>query len=333
MRIALAGSGRLTAVLFERMLSSSHELVAVIQNGRNTRGAGRFLKTRAANLAGGRYSMLRLARKNGLPICWIDRMTQDELAPLARLAPDLVFVAGFGIILKAPLLRLPKIGCVNMHSSLLPKHRGPNPFTAVVAAGEEESGVTFHGMDEGIDTGNILAQFRFPLGPRPTVHAVYQSACDAAAQNVLQVLDDIARDGLCGAPQNEAEASYDKKLAPDDVWIQWDHAAEAIDRLIRAANPTPLPRFLHRGRTIRVLQANFDPTPADAAPGTVLGASPYPTVATGRGSLAIHLAYTGTPLPWTWPAPWHRLRAGEMLGTRESAGGAGPANVLQQPQP
>jgi methionyl-tRNA formyltransferase len=176
MRIALAGSGLLAGKMLEAVRDSSHEVVAIIQNGRKTKGWRRRYQTSRLGAFLYQRPWLARARREGLPIVYIDKMTENELAPLKALELDLVLVGGFSIILKKPLLELPRIGCINTHSSLLPKHRGPNPFSAVILVGESETGVTFHAMDEDIDTGGIIEQHRIPLKPTQCAVDVFRIA-------------------------------------------------------------------------------------------------------------------------------------------------------------
>ena len=136
MRVAFAGTGLMGVQLLMAIVESSHEVVAVVQNGRKTQGLSRRLNPTAASVFLSGSNVAGAAKRLRIPIVWIDRMEAPELAPLHELAPDLLLVGGFGIILKAPLLSLPTLGCLNCHPSLLPRHRGPNPFAAVVLAGE-----------------------------------------------------------------------------------------------------------------------------------------------------------------------------------------------------
>jgi len=257
MRIAVAGTGRLGINLLRPLLQSSHQIVAIVQDGRKTRGISQRLTPVLGRYFGGPYHMAGRARARRIPIFWIDRMNEAELAPLRALRPDILLVGGFGIILKPPLLELPRLGCVNTHSSLLPKHRGPNPFYAVILAGEEESGVTFHIMEEGIDTGAIIAQFTFPIHEEDGMFDVYNRACECAAGHVVEVMDHIEQEGLAGTPQDESLASYDKKPIPADAWIDWNMTAAEIHRLVRAMSPTPMPKFQYRGRNVRVARTRL----------------------------------------------------------------------------
>lgn len=306
MRIAIAGTGRLGLSLLGPLLASEHEVVALVQDGRRVSRLSKWWAPLFSPMAA-RARLLRL------PIVWIDKMSAQELAPLRELAPDILLVGGFGVILKRDILDLPRIGCVNVHSSLLPKHRGPNPFCAVILAGDSESGITFHVMDEGIDTGDIIDQTRFPLFPDDDVFSVYDRACVTAAMRVVPVMDRIASEGLSGSPQDHAAATYDKKLTEADTWIRWDQPAAMIEARVRALPPMFVARFRCRSVTVYVLRASYDSTPVDALPGTILSNGRIPAVATGRGTLFLFRAYTRRPVPYFWPAPWNRPRIGEQL--------------------
>ena len=313
MRIVLAGTGRLGVHLLEGLRDSSHEVVAVLQDGRRTRGFRRVLDPWLGRFFGGAEDLAGKALRAGLPLIWIDRMTEEELAPLRALEPDLLLVGGFGIILKRPLLDLPRIGCVNTHSSLLPRHRGPNPFSAAILAGDTETGVTFHVMTEGIDDGDILDQTSFAIEEDDGMFAVYRLACALAGERVAEVMDTIEREGLCGVPQDPALATYEKKRFEDDTWIDWRRPAIEIDRMVRALATPPMARFLFRDRVVRVGRIEFAPEPVDAAPGVVLSSYPLVRIATGQGSVRLRVAFLSKPVPWIFPAPWCRPATGEQL--------------------
>lgn len=313
MRIAIAGSGTLGRCLLEPLLGSRHEVVALVQNGRTTKGLSRLLGPPLAKTFLPRYSMLGMARSHNVPLVYIDKMTYEELAPLRALEPDLLIVGGYSIILKEPLLTLPRLGCLNTHSSLLPKHRGPNPFTAVILADDAETGVTFHKMDPGIDTGDIVEQVRMPVPKNSTGGSLYRETSRLAGEHILEVVDRIEAKGLVGTRQNPAEATYDKKLDPREAIIRWERPAVEIDRLVRACTPFSIVRMLFRGHTVFVYKTTFDEKPVDAAPGTVLENVPRVKVATGKGSVVLKTTLCLWPLPIPWPSYMSRPRVGEVL--------------------
>jgi methionyl-tRNA formyltransferase len=240
-------------------------------------------------------------------------MTEDELAPLRKIEPDLLLVGGFSIILKPSLLELPRTGCVNCHSSLLPRHRGPNPFAAAIRAADEHSGVTFHIMEPGIDTGDILDQVAFPLQPEETAISLYKASCDQAANLVVNLMDRIEREGLHGEPQDPNIATYEKKPTVEDAWVDWNLPAEEIHRLVRAISPSPMPRFRFRERVVLIARTAYDDKDSGKPAGTVIRSKRPAKIATGRGTLTLLLALSPTPLPWFWPSNISTPEVGEML--------------------
>jgi methionyl-tRNA formyltransferase len=313
MRIALAGSGLLAGNMLEAIRESTHEVVAIIQNGRKTKGWRRRYETTRLGAFLYQRRWLSQARREGLPIVYIDKMTEAELAPLKALELDLVLVGGFSIILKKPLLELPRIGCINTHSSLLPKHRGPNPFSAVILAGESETGVTFHAMDETIDTGGIIEQHRLPLKPTYCAVDVHRIASKLAGEKVVAMLDRVEAEGLQEIPQDPSEASYEKNLTKKEAVIQWDRSAAEIDRLVRACFPHCMARFHHEGKAIFVNWVKAESEPADAEPGTVLTVRPRLRVATGDGTITLMKAFKLKPFPWVWPGVFGAPQPGDRL--------------------
>lgn len=314
MRIAIAASGRLGATVTRPLLQTRHEVVALIQDGRQTKGIWRPIN-RLFSYLGGADNMLAIARRNRMRVVYIDKMTETELAPLSALNIDLLLVSGFAIILKKPLLDLPRIGCINMHSSLLPRHRGPNPFSAAIVQGDTHTGVTFHVMEEGIDTGDILDQTTFEIGPRDEMMTVYKKACEIAGKRIAEVIDYVDQHGLTGTPQDPALATYDPKLTDKDAWIDWGKSAVEIDRMVRGFSPATMPRFRFKDDTIYLAKSTPHPEPVEALPGTVISCDRAPRIATGEGSIDLNVAFCRKPIPWVWPSPLSRPITGERLGS------------------
>ena len=313
MRIALVGSGTLSVKMLLPLLDSKHEVVAVIVDGRATKGLRRWLDPRLARWFRGEFSLGGQAQKYEIPIYYIDKMTEEEVAPLKKLKLDLILVGGFSIILKKPLLDIPRLGCINTHSSLLPRHRGPNPFSAAILAGDTESGVTFHWMDEAIDTGDIIIQHPIPLNASSNMLGLYKDACELAGQKVEALLTSLeVGDGL-RLPQSAGAASYEKRAQVADSWIDWSDTAENIERLVRGMSPQPYVRFQWRKHVILVHKVTFDPRPVTAAPGTVLVNRPVVKIATGSGVIILRVAFRQKPVPWIWPGLGSRPEVGEVL--------------------
>ena len=313
MRIALVGSGMLSVRMLMPLLQSSHDVLAVLLDGRKTKGYRRWLDPMVARHFRGSFSLGGQARKYGIPIHYIDRMTEEEVAPLKALDLDLILVGGFSIILKKPLLDIPAKGCVNTHSSLLPRHRGPNPFSAAILAGDTETGVTFHWMDEDIDTGDIVAQFPMPLNERSTMLGLYREACELAGEKIVGVLDSIANGTVTAIPQDPSQATYEKKPSIAESWIDWTQPAEAIDRQVRGMSPQPSVRFRWRDNLVYVHRVVYSADPVEAPPGTVLENQPMVKIATGKGTLSIRVAFRKKPFPGLWPGLGKRPEVGEVL--------------------
>lgn len=313
MRIAIAGTGLLGYTLLDGCSAAGHDIVAYVADGRKTPSFRRaFWEFTAAALGGSRHPLGWVCRR-GIPRIWLDSGRDDPGGKLARIAPDLLLVGGFGIIFKAPLLTIPRLGCVNVHCALLPRHRGPNPFAAAILSGDKESGVTFHQMEETIDSGPILAQRIFPLHDEDTSMTVYQRACEVVRAMLPEVLADIEMHGLRGIPQDPAHATYDPLPTPDQARIVWNMPASHIHRMVRALPPMLYPWFTLNGKKVFVAKTELFHEHADIAPGTVLDNRLPVRVATGSGILGIRVAYALTPLPGLWPLAWHRVANGTRL--------------------
>jgi len=315
MRIALAGSGILGINILNSILSNtSHEVVALLQNGRRTKKWKRFPYLIFSRFIGSKNNIVYHALKHKIPIIWIDKMTPNELHPLKELNPDLIITSGFGIIFKKPLLTLHRIGCINVHSSLLPKHRGPNPFSAVILQGEKETGVTFHIMDEGIDTGPIIAQEKFEILDTDTAMTLYWKASELAGKMIPEVLSRIEKEGLHGTPQNHELATYDPKPSLSDAIIRWNVPAYQIDRQVRALSQFIMPRFYFYGKTVFVARVQVKDNETILPPGTVIRPEFPAEIATAKGSIVLTSAFTLFPIPRLWPRKG-TLKKGDALPT------------------
>lgn len=313
MRIIVAGSGRLGVSVLEPLLDSHHEVVALAQNGRGVSPWQRRAKRVFAAALPATDAPIRHALRHNVPLLWWAQQDETELAQVREFNPDLIITCGFSVILKPTLLELPRIGCVNVHSSLLPQHRGPTPFTWIIWGKDTESGVTFHVTEPTIDTGAILDQVRFPVEENETAVTLYHKSCEFVRERVVAVLDRVAHDGLNGTPQNPEHATYDPKPDDDALRLDWTQPAEELHRRVRGAFPFFYTHFSYQGRKVRVIRTTFDAAPVSAAPATVLHRGRGIKVATGAGSLTIELALVGRRVPRPWPGIANAPRAGDRL--------------------
>ncbi len=313
MRIVVAGSGRLGVSVIEPLLQSRHSVVGILQNGNRHTPLQRRAQIIRARLFAAEETPLGLATEHRIPIQWLTDQNEYELDQLHALKPDILISCGFSIIFSESLLRIPRIGCINVHSSLLPKHRGPSPFAHVILQGDTESGITYHVTEAKIDTGGILDQHPFPIGERDTGLSVYYKSCDTARDTILDVVDRIDREGLIATPQDESRATYDPRVTEEFTRIDWSRPALDLHRLVRAAIAYHPAWFIHRGRVVRVAQAHVQPGDPAATPGTVLSVQPCPVIATGSGALARQAAYVTSPMTTPWHTALTRLKPGNRV--------------------
>ncbi len=206
-----------------------------------------------------------------------------EIARLAELDADLVLVAAYGLILPPAVLTAPRLGCVNIHASLLPRWRGAAPVQRAIEAGDRESGVSFFVMDEGIDTGPLLARFPLPLPPRIRAPELHDRLAALAAERVVEVLEDYARGRIRPRPQPAEGASYAAKVRKEEGHLDFTAPAALLERRIRAFDPWPGTWCFH-GET-RLLVHEAEVVAGAGTPGTVI--RPPLVVACGRDALAI----------------------------------------------
>ena len=297
----LACTGPLGAALMRPLLESHHEVVALLRNGRNTTSFSRMTDRFFSCFVPDQYSPVSMAYRHKIPVVPIDSMDDSELSVLKQYKPDLILCGGFSIILNQDILDLPAIGCLNCHSSFLPKHRGPNPFSEVVLQKENVSAVTFHWMTEGIDDGDIVSQFAFPVADNDTGGSVYYRATDTAGEHILEVLQSIEEHPDIGEPQEHAQATYDPKRKDEDWHIDWTQDADDIGRLIRAGSPFSPAWFLCGRQKVFVTRASIIDEDIAAQPGAIIQTCRPVCIATGKGFIQIDAAYVRKPRAWVWP--------------------------------
>jgi methionyl-tRNA formyltransferase len=202
--------------------------------------------------------------------------------------PDLIVVAAFGQILKLPVLALPPHGCLNVHASLLPSYRGASPIAAAIVAGEEVTGVTLMRMDEGMDTGPILAQAEYPLAPGETTATLTGKLAGLGAELLLKTLPAWLSGELEAQPQDDSQASYCRPLTKQDGHLDWGEPASALERRVRAYDPWPGTYTTWQGQRLNVIRARAWPDRQEpGTPGTVVALEAGVGVVTGQGVLEL----------------------------------------------
>ena len=182
----------------------------------------------------------QLALQHGVPVLQPARIRKPEaIAEIAALSPDVIVVMAYGQILPKAVLDLPKLACLNLHASLLPKHRGAAPIQASIEAGDQETGMTVMWMDEGLDTGDILLMCPFAIGPRETGGSLHDRLAEQAPEALHKALQLLAEGHAPRVPQDPSGATYAAKLTRENGAINWAASQIAIDRRVRAMNPWP----------------------------------------------------------------------------------------------
>ena len=223
----------------------------------------------------------------GIPTDVMTRKTYvDGVAKIAALEPDVVIVVAFGIILKADLLDLPRLGCVNVHASLLPRHRGVSPIQAAILAGDDETGCTTMMIDEGIDTGDVLLEERTPIEAADTAGTLSERLSRLGAGLLVRTLDGLVDGSVAARAQSDDGATYTHKIQKTDGAIDWSQSADQVDRRIRAMTPWPSAYTTLDGDRLIVVAAAPARADAGAEPGTVLSTRPL-VVACADGALEL----------------------------------------------
>lgn len=279
-RIGFAGTPAFAATALKAILDAGMPVVAVL--AQPDRPHGRGLRVEPGPVSA-------LAAAQGIPLYQpVGLKTEQEQATVTAVALDVLVVAAYGLLLPPPILAWPKYGCLNIHTSLLPRWRGAAPVQRALLAGDAETGVSIMRMDVGLDTGPVIAQHPLPIGARDTAGSLRDKLAALGASAIVQTLAALDRHGrLDAAAQPEAAASYATKIDTRECVIDWGAAALSIDRTIRAFNPTPGARTMLDGELIKIW--NAEPAPGRfGSAGSVVRVDPKGIlIACGEGALLV----------------------------------------------
>lgn len=264
MKIIFAGTPEIAVPALQALINSEHEVVAVYT--KHDQPAGRGQKILASPVK-------QLAQAHHIPVQQpVTLRDPQEQALLKNWQADLMVVVAYGLILPKVVLETPRLGCINIHVSLLPRWRGAAPIQHAILAGDTETGVTIMQMDEGLDTGPILYQLHCPIYPTDTSQLLHDRLATLGAQALLTTLPHIANGTCTPQIQNEAQTCYAKKIEKQEAEINWHNNAEIIDRQIRAYNPWPIAHTHLNEQFIRIWQAEIIHTTSAQPPGTIINA-------------------------------------------------------------
>lgn len=263
LRVAYAGTPQFAVPALQALLSSTHTVVGVLTQPDRPQGRGRQLAASAVKSC---------ALSQGLSVLQPESLRSEPgRASVVALRPDVMVVVAYGQILPPDLLNLPRLGCINIHASLLPRWRGAAPIQRAILAGDAHTGVTLMQMDAGLDTGGILAERRMAVGDRDTSASLHDALAELGARTLLEVLELMSTGQLQAHPQLADGVTYAHKIAKSEAPIDWLQSAAQISRQVRAFNPWPVAETRYEGEQLRIHDAYASVQQSGAAPGTVLG--------------------------------------------------------------
>jgi methionyl-tRNA formyltransferase len=286
MRVVFAGTPEFARVALERLQAAGFEIPLVLTQP--DRPAGRGMKLQASPVK-------QFALEQGIAVAQPRSLRLDGKFPdeaeagrqaLLDARPDVMVVAAYGLILPQWVLDLPRLGCLNIHASLLPRWRGAAPIHRAIEAGDAETGITIMQMDAGLDTGDMLLIEREPIRPEDTTASLHDRLAALGGRLIVEALELAACGGLQATPQPEAGVNYAHKIEKAESAIDWQQDAAQIARRLRAFDPFPGGQAQLEGETLKIWRA--EPAEGAGAPGEVLAAEAGGLlVACGQGALRL----------------------------------------------
>ncbi len=262
MKLVYMGTPDYAVPPLKALYEAGYEITAVVTQPDKPVGRGRKIQECPVKL---------LAKELGLTVFQPERIKRAEaVEELKKFEADVFVVAAFGQILSREILMMPRLGCVNIHASLLPKYRGASPIQSAVLNGDEYSGVTIMQMDEGIDTGDILFQKSIKLDENETGGSLFDRLSVLGAELIVEALPAIEKGDFTPIRQDSEAASHTKMISKEEGKINFAKAALSVERQIRAMNPWPSAYTFMEGRQLKIWAAKSESESSDAAAGTVL---------------------------------------------------------------
>jgi methionyl-tRNA formyltransferase len=279
MRIVFAGTPEFAVPPLKRLLETSHEVCAVYTQPDRPAGRGRKLAASPVK---------QVAEAHGIPVYQpLSLKEPEDQAQLRALEPDLWVVVAYGLILPKATLGIPRLGCVNIHASLLPRWRGAAPIQRAVLAGDEETGVTLMFIEPRLDSGPMLLKKICRIGRLETASQLHDRLSLLGAEALAELLPDLETGAVSPEIQDESLVTYAAKLDKGEAPLNWSLPAVELERQVRAFNPWPVAETLWRDAPLKVWLAEALDEAVEATPGTVLSRERTLDVATGRGVLRL----------------------------------------------
>lgn len=280
LQIVFAGTPAFAASALSALLASPYQVSAIYTQP--DKPAGRGLQVTQSPVK-------QLAQAQQLPVFQPQSLKDAaELERMAALKADLMVVAAYGLLLPEAFLKLPRLGCINIHASLLPRWRGAAPIQHAILAGDQKTGITLMQMDAGLDTGAILQQAECPIYPEDTAESVHARLAELGAKTLISALPLLAQGQLPAVAQDPQQATYAPKINKSAGQIVWQTPALTLERQIRAFYPWPIAFTQWQGQTLRLFAAEVVTSTTQAPPGSIVACSRQGLeVATGDGNLRL----------------------------------------------
>ena len=300
LKIIFAGTPDFAARHLDALLSSGHQIVGVFTQP--DRPAGRGNKLTASPVK-------QLAEQHAIPVYQPKSLRPLENQQLvAQLDADVMVVVAYGLILPEAVLNMPRLGCINVHGSLLPRWRGAAPIQRALWAGDADTGITIMQMDVGLDTGNMLHKLSCPIEASDTSATLYDKLASLGPAGMLTTLEQLADNSAIPEVQDESLVSYAEKLSKEEARLDWTLSAAQLERCIRAFNPWPVSYFIIDDQPVKVWKASVLPAASHCRPGEILQADKSGIqVATADGVLNIEELQ---------PAGKKAMKAQDLLNSR-----------------
>ncbi len=275
LRLVFMGTPDFAVPALGALIQAGHDIACVYTQP--ARPAGRGHKTRPSPVQA-------FADERGIEVRAPRSLRDDKVRHgFAALGADAAVVAAYGLILPEPILDAPRLGCLNIHASLLPRWRGAAPIQRAIMAGDAETGITIMQMDQGLDTGAMVLSRAIPIDAGTTAEALHDQLSELGARLIVEALAGLAEGKIQPTPQPDEGATYAVKITPDDGRLDWTRPAPVLERLVRALSPRPGAWFVYGDERVRVLAGEIGDAPPMALPGLVL--DDCLTIACGDGAL------------------------------------------------
>ncbi len=279
MRIIFAGTPDFAVPTLQMLINSGHQICAVYTQPDRPAGRGRKLTP---------SPIKQLAVQADIPVFQPETLkTPEDLAQLQKLEADLMVVVAYGIILPQAVLDAPKLGCINVHGSLLPRWRGAAPIHRALMAGDKTTGITIMQVVKKLDAGDMLHKEVCSIGEQDTSSDLHDRLSKLGAVGMEKVLTQLEQGAVVAEPQQESLVTYAEKLEKSEAVIDWGKSAEELDRQVRGLNAWPVAQTRYDDKVMRIWRAEINVDPVEQQPGTVVYRQKNIDVATGEGWLRL----------------------------------------------